>query len=85
MADIAPDLVNQHEPSGECGDLHCYSHDLDEPDEGAWRACFECKHVYRSPEELQREWTQNAPPDLAGLAPPPVEDIYFCPLCMHDW
>ena len=85
MADIAPDLINPHEPSELCGDTHCWSHDLDEPGAGAWRICFECKHVYRSPEELQREWKDNAPPDLRGEPAPPVDKIYFCPLCMHDW
>ena len=82
----APDLVNPHEPSEECGDTHCYSHGVDESDVGMWRACLECRHVYRSPEELRREWTDNAPPDLPDRdTPPPVEQIYFCPLCLHDW
>lgn len=65
---------------------HCYMHHSDESPEGAWRICGECFHVYRSPEDLQREWTDNAPPDLPGReTPPPVENIYFCPLCVHDW
>jgi len=86
MADITPDLVNPHEPSEACGDTHCWSHDVDESDAGAWRVCFECRHVYQSPEELQREWTENAPPDLPDReTPPAVERIYFCPLCLHDW
>lgn len=81
----APELVNQHEPSAACGDMHCHSHYVDEPADGAWRVCFECGHVYRSPEELQREWTENAPPDMRDEPAPPVEQIYFCPLCVHDW
>lgn len=81
----APDLLNPHEPSRACGDTHCYSHGTDEAAEGGWRVCFECKHVYRTAEELQREWAANAPPDIRGRPAPPVEQIYFCPLCMHDW
>lgn len=81
----APELVHPHEPSAACGDTHCYSHDVDESDVSAYRRCGECGHVYRSPEELQREWTENAPPDLPDRTPPPVEDIYFCCLCLHDW
>ena len=74
--------------------LHCWSHDIDEPDQPCWRVCLECMHVYRSPEELQREWLENYPEDLEGQwGPPmprpakaiPVKDIYFCPLCSHDF
>ena len=85
MPDIAPDLVNPHDPGPECGDTHCYSHGVDESDAGAYRVCFECKHVYRSPEELQREWTENAPPDLRDEPAPPADEIGFCPLCLHSW
>lgn len=53
---------------------------------GAHRICTECRHVYRTPEDLQREWTANAPPDLpARETPPAAEQIYFCPLCQHDF
>jgi hypothetical protein len=69
-----------------CGETHCHIHHLDEPGEGAYRRCFECGHVYRSAEELQREWTAGAPSDLAGrMTPPAVSQIFFCPLCSHDW
>lgn len=85
MADIAL-RTDVHEPSDACAAVHCWGHDVDEDSEGAWRVCFECKHAYRSPDELQREWVANAPPDLPDReTPPPVERIYFCPLCMHDW
>lgn len=53
---------------------------------GAHRICAECRHVYRTPEDLQREWTASAPPDLpARETPPAAEQIYFCPLCQHDF
>jgi hypothetical protein len=79
-------LVNPHDPSPACDETHCWSHGIDEPGEGAYRRCFECGHVYRSAEELQREWVANAPPDLADPGKlPPAEEIFFCSLCGHDW
>jgi hypothetical protein len=87
MADIAPDLVNPHEPSEACGDTHCYWHHVDESDEGAYRVCFECKHVYRTAEDLRAAFMAevapcySAPPSEA----PAVEEIWGCPLCAHDW
>jgi prevent-host-death family protein len=51
-----------------------------------FQICIECRHVYRTPEDLQHEWTANAPPDLPGReTPPPAGKIYFCPLCQHDF
>jgi hypothetical protein len=81
--------------SEECiPDSHCHWHDEDERSLPSYRICFECSHVYRSPEELQREWLENYPEDPEGkwgsptLRPalaPPVDGIYFCPLCFHDF
>ena len=85
MTEIAPDLINPHEPGPECGDTHCWSHGVDESDAGAWRVCFECGHVYRTPEELRREWTASAPPEMRDLDAPPAGDIDFCALCMHTF
>ena len=85
MTGVAPDPASVHEPTEACAAVHCWSHDVDEPDPVAWRICFECHHVYPGPEDLQREWTENAPPDLRDGPAPPVEDIYFCPLFLHDW
>src|SRR5712671_4807396 len=31
---------------------HCYGCDADEPDEPCYRACFECRHVWRTAEDL---------------------------------
>lgn len=84
-AGIAPELVTVHEPGPMCGGLHCWSHGLDEPGDGAWRRCFECGHVYMTAEDLQREWTANAPPDLPDRTAPPAEEIHFCCLCLHDF
>lgn len=90
MADIAPDLVNPHEPSEACGDTHCYWHHVDESDAGAYRVCFECKHVYPTAEALREAWVDTAADGYAPEVPtsagaPPAEQIYGCPLCAHDW
>ena len=86
-ADTLPGVFfGPHNPSSACGGTHCSSHHLDEPDDGAYRRCLECGHVYRTAEDLQRAWMANAPPDLADLEKlPPAEEIFFCPLCLHDW
>ncbi len=85
MTRIAPELVTLHEPSQACGGTHCWTHDVDEPDEGAYRRCLECGHVYQTAEDLQRQWTANAPRFVTPGAVPPVEQIFFCPICAHDW
>jgi hypothetical protein len=75
-----------HEPTEACFGWHCHDHRIDEVSESAYRRCIECGHLYLTPEELQREWTANAPPDMPDReTPPAVERIYFCPLCMHDF
>jgi hypothetical protein len=82
----APELSGQHEPSAACGGMHCYRHHVDEPAEGAYKTCGECGHVYRTEADLRREWTASAPPDLPGReTPPSTWQIYFCPLCLHDF
>ena len=79
-------MTSPHAPAAGCEDRHCYAHDADEEPAGAWRVCGECFHVFAGPADLQREWAANAPPDLPGReTAPPVEMIYFCPLCAHDW
>lgn len=89
MADIAPDLVNPHEPGPLCGDTHCYSHGVDESAEGGYyRICMECKHVYRTAEDLRLAWAEEVAPAYAPRAAPPTPpagEILACPLCCHDW
>ena len=65
-----------------CGETHCHIHHLDEPGEGAYRRCFECGHVYRSAEELQRGvdgrrtvrlgWPDDTPGRVADFLLPAV-------------
>lgn len=45
-------MQSQHEPSGDCFDLHCFEHHVDEGYAG-YVACLECGHVYRSKTELR--------------------------------
>jgi hypothetical protein len=87
-----------HPPAGQCetraefvyartfNSLHCWSHGVDEVTMPAFIICFECNHVYRTAEELQLLYATNAPFHLPReqkfLS---VEQIHFCPLCMHDF
>lgn len=87
----AADLLQQpHEPSDACGGLHCHWHGTDEPDEGAYRVCGECCHVYRTAEDLRAAWA-GAAKDSYDLPPgtdvtaPPAEQIYACCYCAHDF
>jgi hypothetical protein len=78
-------MTEPHDPTEACADVHCYFHGVDEPGTG-YRTCLECKHLYRTVQELQAEWQANVPsplPDISG--PPPPEEIHFCPLCAHDF
>ena len=83
------DLVNAHEPSEACSGTHCYWHHVDEPDDGAYRVCFECKHVYVTAEDLRQAWRDEVVPALREYGreaePPPAEEIYACVFCCHDW
>lgn len=60
--------------------LHCWTHDADEPEAGAYRACLECGHVFQTPGELLAAW-------LAELGYPvaDAESVPGCPYCSHDW
>jgi hypothetical protein len=86
---IAADPLNPHQPSEACHGIHCYWHHVDEPGEGAYRACFECGHVYQTAEDLRQAWAAEIAPDLRDHGPvpgpPPAEEIWGCPLCAHDW
>jgi hypothetical protein len=73
---------------------HCWSCDEDEPDQPCFTWCLECKHVYHTEDELRQAWLDHYPEDPEGdfgepLAKPaeaiPVAEIFFCPLCMHDF
>lgn len=53
--------VKVHEPTPACERVHCYSCGVDEPfDDGDYRLCFECGHVYRDGAELVRAYRRAA-------------------------
>lgn len=89
-AGVAPEMVTPHDEGPMCGDLHCHMHGLDEPDDGAFRRCSECGHVYQTGEALREAWAEVTAqgyglPLGTDVFAPPVEQIYSCPLCAHDW
>lgn len=48
-----------------------------------FEVCFECGHVYRTADEMIYEYTSNGQDDYGPDVS--VEEIPFCPLCLHDW
>lgn len=66
---------------------HCTWHDAHEPAEGAYRLCLECGHAFRTAEELQTTYVDNAPAETRSLAAGlvPASEISFCPHCLHDF
>jgi hypothetical protein len=65
---------------------HCLIHLVDEPDEPNYRICGECRHVFRTVEELVNEERENyrwsTVTVVDGHEEPPM---YACPLCTHDF
>lgn len=76
--------MSPHEPSPECGDDHCYSHNIDEPfGPNSYRVCGECGHVFDTAEDLIEDFNSEMP---EGLPPEvDVQKINFCPWCTHDF
>lgn len=58
-----------HEFTDECGDTHCWWHNVDEPwNDSYYCVCGECFHVYKTEQELVDEYNRvtgemNADPD----------------------
>jgi hypothetical protein len=66
---------------------YCVTHHVDEPDlPGDYRACGECRHVFRTPEELIAAEIENFGDHyrkiIDGEVKPPM---YVCPHCTHDF
>lgn len=65
--------------------LHCFSHDVDETwDDTCHRACYECKHVFRTAVELLAGHNEH----LAAYGEEPEADaakVFSCPHCIHDF
>lgn len=91
----------QHMPETCYGSkLHCYSHNEDEPDNPCYRACFECRHVFPTAEDLLREHNEIIADLNKYVVPggdslwvltepmPPETDplqVFTCPHCVHDF
>jgi hypothetical protein len=73
--------------------LHCHGCEVDElfDLETAFAVCGECRHVYQTREDLAREFLINHPDFDAYLnhgkpiAVPAAREIFFCPICIHDF
>lgn len=75
-----------HPVTEDCYDVHCHSHDVDEPwTDDYYRACYECGHVFPTEQALIDDnaavWARMGQPcpDRTGA------DIHCCPHCVHDF
>lgn len=73
---------------------YCWIHHQEETvDEEPYMICFECKHVYNTPESLVIAYNEDITEemiDACGHTPPiktleEVDTIFFCPHCIHDF
>ncbi len=73
---------------------YCYIHYRDEIVTREGMVCFECKHSYPNGEAIKKAYRslmqelpqeQLLPPIIVILKGDTVDDIGFCPLCLHDW
>ena len=54
-------------------------------DRSYYTICFECGHVYKTEEELIAWWNHEHPSSGSEPWMDNTSEIYFCPLCMHDF
>jgi hypothetical protein len=74
---------------------YCYIHNRNEIARPDGRVCFECEHSYPNDEAIREafqkmlkqvgEEGQILPNSIVVLKGDTVDDIGFCPLCLHDW
>lgn len=73
----------QQRAEGTCMDW-CYGCERCEPvRDGDYTVCGECLHVYRTAEELWERYVDGAPEGTYSARS--VDDVFFCPVCMHDF
>jgi hypothetical protein len=75
--------------------LHdCAIHDTDEVVTKGSTICMECWHAYPDDEAIKTEFRELAartkgqrPPAMVAVLKGDIDidDIGFCPLCLHDW
>jgi hypothetical protein len=69
----------------------CAIHDEKEPVyDDTYLVCFECKHVFPTPmavvnADLQLQIDLNYNTGYVPVQVRPVDKIYSCPLCLHDF
>lgn len=60
----------------------CAIHGHEPIPEKYFRICGECWHVFVTAEELVQAYRDEMP---EPKRPTPLEEIYFCPYCTHDF
>lgn len=73
--------------------VHCWIHHEDEEvPANVYRICFECSHVFTTPEALiisynsdLDELNQRANYPIPVKKLDEVDSIFFCPECLHDF
>ncbi len=88
-------LSTPHDYSRDCGDDHCASHGVDEPDVGAYLCCLECGHAFPTAQALVEAYNADSKRmsefehgqgfDVPYVPATDAEAITFCPFCYHDW
>lgn len=77
-------------PPEQANDM-CWIHRVLEPfEEGDYRYCYECGHVYKTEQELLDEFNKECKEVCNSCDHKHVDktsgvDIFFCPLCLHDF
>lgn len=72
---------------------HCYFHCVEEVPEDLYRICAECGHPWTASSLLREHNLEligtetGRTLEIQALDPPEhdPEQIYSCPLCLHDW
>jgi len=59
-------------------------HDVDEAFFDGDVVCFECLHVWKSDEEILAEHNMILT-ELGKQTMTDINEVTFCPLCLHDW
>lgn len=76
---------------GYCGNCNkwttqvCYFHGVEPIPADAYRVCAECGHCYNTREDLVSEDVKLRRWGLDIPLPDPADEIYTCPLCLHDF
>lgn len=98
---MAGPITEQH-PVEACygSQLHCSSHEVDEPVADPYRVCFECRHAFASAAgllaahnavlaNLNEEVNPDGDPLWEITEPIPAETdpakVFCCPHCSHDF